>query len=118
MHTRFPFVPRRGFTLVELLVVMAVMAVIAGIGVFAIAPFQSRSSVNGGAALVQSVVDGMADEHRTGQRARRGADHEHDRGHDLPAIGDEHGPRAAQHLASAPPVQAILGSDGATEPHG
>jgi prepilin-type N-terminal cleavage/methylation domain-containing protein len=45
---------RRGFTLVELLVVMAIVAVIAGIGVYAFQPFQSRSAVNKGAVLVQS----------------------------------------------------------------
>jgi prepilin-type N-terminal cleavage/methylation domain-containing protein len=45
---------RRGFTLVELLVVMAVMALIASIGIYAFQPYSSHSSVNGGAQLLQS----------------------------------------------------------------
>src|SRR5436190_23076965 len=45
---------RRAFTLVELLVVMAIIAVIAGIGVYAMQPFQNRAAVNKGAVLLQS----------------------------------------------------------------
>lgn len=45
---------RDGFTLVEMLVVIAVIGVIAGIGVFAIQPFQSRSSVSNGGVQLQS----------------------------------------------------------------
>lgn len=43
-----------GFTLVELLVVMAIIAVIASISVYAIQPFQNRAAVNNGAVLLQS----------------------------------------------------------------
>jgi len=45
---------RGAFTLVELLVVMAIIAVIAGIGVYAMQPFQNRAAVNKGAVLLQS----------------------------------------------------------------
>jgi prepilin-type N-terminal cleavage/methylation domain-containing protein len=45
---------RPGFTLVEMLVVIAIIGIIAGIGVYAIQPFQGRASVNNAAVQLQS----------------------------------------------------------------
>jgi len=53
MH-HLPKPPRRAFTLVELLVVMAIMGVIASIGVYAMQPFQGRSTVTNGGVMLQS----------------------------------------------------------------
>jgi prepilin-type N-terminal cleavage/methylation domain-containing protein len=44
---------RRGFTLVELLVVMAIFAVIATIGIYAMQPFSARSTVTNSGIIVQ-----------------------------------------------------------------
>jgi prepilin-type N-terminal cleavage/methylation domain-containing protein len=43
-----------GFTIVELLVVLAVMATLAAMTVFTMGPLQDRSAVNGGAAMLQT----------------------------------------------------------------
>lgn len=45
---------RPGFTLVEMLVVIAIIGIIAGIGVYAIQPFQGRASVSNAAVQLQS----------------------------------------------------------------
>ena len=48
------YIPSRAFTIIELLVSLAVMAVLTTMIVFAMGPLQDRSSVNGGAALLQT----------------------------------------------------------------
>lgn len=45
---------RRAFTLVEMLVVMSIIALLAGISVYAFAPFRNKSAVNNGGVLLQS----------------------------------------------------------------
>ena len=45
---------RRAFTIVEMLVVLAVMATLAGMIVFAMGPLQDRFAVSGGASLFQT----------------------------------------------------------------
>jgi prepilin-type N-terminal cleavage/methylation domain-containing protein len=48
------YLPRQGFTIVELLVTLAVMAALAAMTVFAMGPLQDRSAVSGGAAMLQT----------------------------------------------------------------